>query len=696
MSKPSRTPNPRPPSGTSKPAAALPPPTASEAAFERLLAHFDDPGGDPAALTASATVPPADDIAPEVDAMPEAGATPEAGAARFVSDLFARGREFLVRDRFATIGEAGEFFTKIVGVSFEGRQNIVAGLQAGQALTLARDPGNVHDSNAVAVRFGTLHLGYLRREIAAKIAPKIDAGDSYSAVVGSVTGGGARHVGVNIHVRRRRATAALDALRGEAAREAGATDSVRVALIGERPLRDAQRAVLARVDTGRNTLAVLGTGRGKSLCFQLPAAERALARGDKTLVFYPLRALANDQFEALTRRLAHFGLRILRANGAIDGEERSALDDALDTGAWDVILSTPEFATYHREAFSRACNRPALVVVDEAHHVFESRHRPAYGTLGALVRELGAAQVLALTATAGEEAFHEIRRSLGIDAWVIDPTVRENLHVVDARNTTDKNAYLARELGRDGKAIVYCNSRSEATKLAERLRARFGDTVAFYHAGIPSPDRAEVERLFRGGAVQTIVATSAFGEGIDLPDVRDVVLYHLNFDLTEFNQMSGRAGRDGLDSRIHLLYGDKDRSLNDFIIAKSAPSLEVLRELYRGMRGLASEDVLRMNYEDIARTLQLDKAEGATVGIAVRIFEEGGLVSTGLDDDGRFVRFREVSGKVDLTKTTRYAENQAERDAFERFCRLALEADAKTLETVINRPIYPDRVPLEH
>jgi single-stranded-DNA-specific exonuclease len=655
-------PNRRLPPGTNNP-RGLPAPTASEAAFERLLASFDEPEG------------------------------PRESGDGFVARLFARKDEFLARDRFATIGEASEFFTKIVGVSFEGRQDVVAGLNPGDPLALVREPENPHDPNAIAVRYGTLRLGFLKRDIASKLAPKIDAGDSYSATVGSITGGGERNVGVNIHVRRHR-LASPPRLAG-ARREASSGDSVRDALIGDRPLREAQKAVLARVAAGRNTLAVLGTGRGKSLCFQLPAAERALASGAKTLVFYPLRALANDQFDALVRRLGGFGLRILRANGAIGEEERAALEDALTTGGWDVILSTPEFATYHRESFLRPWNRPDLVVVDEAHHVFESRHRPAYGTLGALIRELGAPQTLALTATAPDDAFREIRAALDIDAWVIDPTVRENLHVVDARGTADKNAYLARVLVGDGKSIVYCNSRSEVTKLAERLRARLGDTVAFYHAGIPSQERAEVEDRFRDGTVSTMVATSAFGEGIDLPDVRDVVLYHLNFDLTEFNQMSGRAGRDGLDARIHLLYGKKDRGINDFIIARSAPSLETLRELYRGMRGLASSELLRTNYEDIARTLDLERTTASTVSTAVRIFEEANLVSTGIDDDGRFIRFVEVAGKVDLTTTTRYAEGQAERDAFERFCRLALEADAPTLETVINRPIYPDRVPLE-
>ena len=565
-------------------------------------------------------------------------------------------------------------------------------MSAGQPLALVRDAENAYDGNAIAVRFGTLPLGFVRREIAKHLAPKMDAGDRYEAHVASVTGGGDRSVGVNVFVRRTRARAPAARARAEAARELASTDALRVALIGERPVREAQRAVLDRVEAGHNTLAILGTGRGKSFCFQLPAARAALERGAKTLVFYPLRALANDQFEALVRRLDGFGLRIFRANGSIDAGERAALDDALADGAWDVVLATPEFATYHRDAFVRPENRPALVVVDEAHHIFESRHRPAYRALGDLVRELGSPQVLALTATAKEDAFREIRRALAIDAWVIDPTIRENLHLVDARNTTDKHAYLARELDGEGKAIVYCNSRAEVTKLAERLRVRLGPIVGFYHAGIPAPERARVEALFRSGAIRAIVATSAFGEGIDLPDVRDVVLYHLNFDFTEFNQMSGRAGRDGLDARIHLLYGESDRRINDFIIGRGAPTLETLRECYRGMRGLARGGVVRATFEDMARTLDLDAADGSTMGAATRIFEEAGLVETGTDDDGRFVRFLERKERVDLTATSRFAEGQAERDGFERFCELALHAEALALEQIVNRPIFPDGV----
>ncbi len=663
-------PNIPPPSSTTNRRALPPPPTASEAAFEHLLATFD--------LDES-----------------QAGATEQrpTDETAFLERLFDERERYLERDRYASIGDATAFFTKIVGVTFEGRQDIVAGLVPGQELQLVREPGNAFDPSAIGVRTGTLALGYVRREIAKRLAPNIDRGDRYTARVGSVTGGGERSVGVNVEVRRHRSVA-VPATNAGALRRAASADALRVALIGDRSLRDAQDRVLERIAAGANTLAVMGTGRGKSVCFQLPAARLALERGGKTLVFYPLRALANDQFEALSRRLQPFGLRVLRANGSIDGEERHALDDALETGAWDVILATPEFATYHRAAFLRSENRPAFVVVDEAHHVFESRHRPAYGELGSLVRDLGSPQVLALTATANEDAFAAIRNLLQVERWVIDPTVRENLQLVDARKTGDKFAYLLRELAGDGKAIVYANSRTEVTKLAERLRARFGPVVGFYHAGVPTAERAQVEDLFRRGVVRVMVATSAFGEGVDLPDVRDVVLYHLNFDFTEFNQMAGRGGRDGDAARIHLLYGDGDRRINDFIIGRNAPTLETLRETYRGLRGLARDGMVRQSYDDLARTLDIDVVDRTTIGTAVRIFEEAGLAVTGTDDDGRFARLLTPRERVDLTATARYAEGLAEREGFERFCELALTADVRTLEQIVNRPIYPDRVPL--
>jgi single-stranded-DNA-specific exonuclease len=655
-------------------AERLPPPTASEAAFEALLTRF---GAD-------------DDAAPR-PAPAAAAPTPLAEEARvFLDELYAKRAEYLSRDRYASLGDAHGFNTKVAGVTFEGRQDVVLGLRPGEELALVREPHNPHDPNAIAVRYGTIGIGYLNREMARKLAPIFDAGERYTATVKHVTGGGARSTGVNVWVERVRAPVARR-LAGERAR----SDEVLAALLGEHRLREPQQRVLDRIAAGKNTLAVFGTGRGKSLCFQYPAAVGALERGEKTIVLYPLRALANDQSDALERRLGPLGVRIFRANGAIDAGARAELMDALESGAWDIVCATPEFVQYHVERFAHERSRPARLVVDEAHHVAESSNRPAYGRIGEIVGALGSPQVLALTATANDATFARICSALGIESWVVDPTVRDNLSVVDARGTTNKPAYIERAVGRDGKAIVYCNSRDEATKLAERLRTRFAGRVAYYHAGVAAGDRARVETFFRSGEIRIVVATSAFGEGIDLPDVRDVFLYHLNFDLTEFNQQAGRAGRDGAPARIHLLFGERDRNINDFILERDAPTVHTLRKMYAGLRTLARDGFLRATHTDAADTLGLDKVRPSTVGVALRIFADVGLVEHGEDDDGRYARFFTPAPKVELTESQRYVEGEAERESFQRFAEFALSAKADVLETVINRPIYPGNVPLE-
>ena len=560
------------------------------------------------------------------------------------------------------------------------------------------------------MHYGDLQLGFFNKRLAAHIAPRMDAGARYRARVASLTGGPqyAKNRGVNVFVEReadlmvgahgRSSTGILAARSPDPGADSqDSAAAVQAALIGAAQPHEAQRAVLERIAAGKNTLAVMGTGRGKSFCFQFSAAMRAFAGSGKTLVVYPLRALANDQYEALRRTLEPLGLRCFRANGSIDHDERAQLFEALSRGSWDLVLATPEFLEFHRDAL-RGVSAPSFAVIDEAHHVHESRHRPAYARLATTVRGLGNPQILALTATAGEESFRRIVEELRIEAWVIDPTVRENLHVVDARETRNKNSYLVELFGREGsgeKGIVYCNSRTEATGVARRLRKALGNDVAFYHAKMPNADRLEVERLFRQGELRVVVATSAFGEGIDLPDVSNVVLFHLNFDFGEFNQQAGRAGRNGAPAQIHLLYGQRDRGLNDFLIDLDAPALPMLRELYRGIKSLAGNGILRAGDADIASKLDGERFRDRHVGAALRIFADSGLVELGDDDEGRFVRFRPVSGRIEMERNARYVEGEATRESFARFAEIALRAPAETLERIINRPIYPSSVPLQ-
>ncbi|MDY0088182.1 MAG: single-stranded-DNA-specific exonuclease RecJ, partial [Coriobacteriia bacterium] len=490
-------------------------------------------------------------------------------AAEFVEDLFARADEILAREEYVGIEEAESFHTKLVGVTFEGRQEVVEQLMAGMALRAVREPDNPHDPNAIALHdpFGT-HVGFFNRRLAGVLAPVLDAGVEYDIEVVDVTGGaGSGAFGVNILVmrrpgangtiaqemaaRRREELAALppDAADRELVRE----------FLGGGSLHDAQQRALDELAAGKRCLTVMATGRGKSLIFHLHAARTSLREGGASVFVFPLRALVADQAFHLEEAMARVGIGVRTLTGESSPAARDEVFAALRGGAVDIVLTTPEFLAFHAQRFA-ATGRIRFAVVDEAHHVGTARagHRPAYTQLGEAFAVLGEVSVLAVTATAGDAVSDAIISSLGITSVVTDPTVRENLLVEDRRGLSDKDAYLASLASRGEKVIVYVNSREQSVRLARMLRKKapaIAMGVAFYNGGLARSARHAVERAFRAGELSVVVATSAFGEGVNIPDVRHVVLYHLPFNDIEFNQMCGRGGRDGAVARVHLLFG---------------------------------------------------------------------------------------------------------------------------------------------
>ena len=218
----------------------------------------------------------------------------------------------------------------------------------------------------------------------------------------------------------------------------------------------------------------------------------------------------------------------------------------------------------------------------------------------------------------------------------------------------------------------------------------------FYHGKMPNAERLEVERLFREGRLRVVVATSAFGEGIDLPDVRNVVLYHLNFDFGEFNQQAGRAGRDGAPARIHLLYGERDRALNEYLIDLDAPPLRAAaRDLPRAAQPRARAGSLRGDNAELAghlghrpRARPHDRRGVAHLrGFATRRGRRRRRGALRALPAGRAERWRwsATSGTPKAKRRARHSRS---------FSNLALSAPAMTLERIINRPIYPSRVEL--
>ncbi|HSQ21579.1 MAG TPA: helicase-related protein, partial [Coriobacteriia bacterium] len=264
----------------------------------------------------------------------------------------------------------------------------------------------------------------------------------------------------------------------------------------------------------------------------------------------------------------------------------------------------------------------------------------------------------------------------------------------------DKLAYVAALAARGDKAIVYVNSRETSVNVARHLRTRVPELlhrVAFYNGGVSRDARHAIERAFREGDVRVVVATSAFGEGVNIPDVRHVVLYHMPFSDVEFNQMCGRAGRDGEPSSVHLVFGGKDARINRMILESVAPERDDLASLYLTLRDLAVENAsIETTNADLAERVKKRRPrsslsdKGVSAGIGV--FRELGLVeSEGAGAYRRLALRPTPEEKLDLASSVRYAEGRDELASFDAFRAWVLDASADELLHTFNRPILPAR-----
>lgn len=634
-----------------------------------------------------------------------------APAAELVEDLFAHADEILVREEYSGIADAESFHTKLAGVSFEGRQAVLERLAAGEPLRIERQPANPYDANAIALYDARgEQVGFLNRRLAAVLAPVIDSGVDYDVEITEVTGGtDGRSLGVNVLVSRRGSVQEAQAAAEErtAAREALAAMqpaqldvALTRAFIGERELHEAQVRSLAALEAGERCLTVMATGRGKSLIFHIHAARRALRDGVASIFVFPLRALVADQAFHLEETFSRVGLSVCTLTGESTPTRRDEVFAALAEGALDVILTTPEFLDHHAERFAH-CGRVGFVVVDEAHHVglSNSGHRPAYSRLGSAIDSLGGPDVAAVTATAGTAETLVIREVLGITRIVLDPTVRENLIVEDRRECADKDGYLAALVAKGEKCIVYVNSREQSVRLARMVRKRVPELAmraAFYNGGLGRAARHAVERAFRDGDLSLVVATSAFGEGVNIPDIRHVLLYHLPFNDIEFNQMCGRAGRDGAPARIHLLFGSKDARVNEMILSTSAPLRDDMIALYTVLRDAQAQhgpgfEATNQEIADLVNRLRPSAMTDRSVSVGIGVFRELGLVaSEGYGPNRRLNVLPAPGTRLDLSDSVRYAEGLEEIAEFAEYREWVLSAEAAALLHRFNRPLMPD------
>lgn len=390
-----------------------------------------------------------------------------------------------------------------------------------------------------------------------------------------------------------------------------------------------QVEVITRVLEGEDTLAILATGAGKSLCYQLPA----LLLTGTTVVVSPLIALMKDQLDMLAER----GITATVAlNSTLSEEQEMAAVARIASGQMKIVFVTPE--KLEDDAFVSILQRLAvpLFVVDEAHCISQWGHdfRPAYLNLGKVIGQLGHPTVLALTATATPAVREDILAQLGIPS--VKPIVkgfdRPNLRYEVKRAESESGKLkILRELFQngqlDGTGIIYTATIKNALEVQKHLQDELNLPVAVYHSKLQKHDRTAVHELFMGEAIRAVVATNAFGLGIDKPNIRFVVHYDLPGSVEAYTQEAGRAGRDGDPSKCVLIYRMSDTRVQNYFLTGKYPDIEEVQKVFGTLEIFGGTQEGGVSLTDLRKITQLPLTK---LKVILALLKKGGFIENSM------------------------------------------------------------------